>query len=277
MTGVYRAYNTTGFIKQIYFVFNENIEGEFRQFYDDGTIWKTSNYVGGKRNGVEYTFSFDDDGNKFVFLTETFCDDKKEGPSIQFYKKKYPQKIENYKDNKLHGSVSEYYQNGNIHKIYTYENGIPKGEYKEYHSNGVLYKSYNCDAHLICDGTYIEYYPNNQQKKIYSIKNGLIVGEYKEFYLDGHEQKNCFYKDNGFPDGEIRTYHDNGQLKSFETYVNDKKHGRCEYFYKSGRSRLISNYNMGKLVGDYKRLRPNGDVIGHFQYLNGKRRRINPE
>jgi antitoxin component YwqK of YwqJK toxin-antitoxin module len=275
MSGLYKIYHPNGAIKQIYYAMNGLIEGPIKQFCEKGLLLKIGNFIDGKQHGPQYSFITDSDGNQFDYLTETFVDDKKEGPTICFYKKNSIKKIENYKQNKLHGTVTEYYPNGIIQSISEYIDGHQE-TYKEYHSNGVLHRSIIYVNNWIADGHYVEYHNNQQQKRIFTIMNRQRFDEYREFYPNGQEQIICFYNENEKLNGEMRTYHDNGQLKSLETYINGNKHGRCEYFYKSGRFRLINNYNMGKLVDDYKRMRPNGDIIRHYRYVAGKRHLINP-
>jgi antitoxin component YwqK of YwqJK toxin-antitoxin module len=269
-----KSYYPSGAIKEICYFFKDKPEGQHTLYYDSGHIWQITNYVDGNHNGVKRTFMIDSDGNHFCCLSETFFDDKKEGPSIRFYKKNSLMKVENYKNNKPHGTNTEYYPTGIVHTISVYNDGY-RESYKEHHPNGVLHRDIRFVNDWIADGTYIEYHDNQHPKKIYNIQKRQKIGDLTEFYPNGQEKTICFYDNNGQLKGEMRTYHDNGHLKSFESYVDGRKDGRCEYFYKSGRYRMIANYNMGISVGEYKRLRPNGDIIGHFRYVAGKRQPVN--
>ena len=158
------------------------IIGEYKEWYENGQLWKECVYKDGKKEG-EYKLWYRDGQ-----LWEECV----------------------YKDGELEGEYKSWYENGRLQEECMYKDGEREGKYREWHKSGRLQEE--CvykDGEL--EGEYKSWYDNGQLWTEWMYKDGELEGEYKSWYENGRLQEECVYKD-GEIDGKYKKWNENGQF-----------------------------------------------------------------
>ncbi len=241
-----------------------NRHGDYKRFYDGGSIMESGEYYQKLKNGIWYYFSPEGDTLSLisykVIPKDTIEVSVKDGPEIRWKNRTIVSK-QFWKESKMHGEQQNYFPNGKLASKYNYNNGLLEGEYITYHQNGVMesYKFYKIR----------ELYNNTE--KAFAVgwdyrydKEGSMTAKY---YRDSLEKTiaSISYKENFpaqvdypgiikigyFPDGKIRSIN----MKTSYYSVFD------QYYYRNGNTRLINIQNPENNVNNQIVYSNTGDVV----------------
>ena len=90
-------------------------------------------------------------------------------------------------------------------------------------------------------------------------ENGLQTGEWRTYQIDGSPLIISNFKD-GKMNGQYIQFHQNGNIHSRGEMVDDQKNGQWNWFYDNGQKQSQKTYEMGKIVGEEKFWREDGQV-----------------
>jgi antitoxin component YwqK of YwqJK toxin-antitoxin module len=286
-----------GFWKSYYVTGIKKSEGRYTNFLLD-SIWifydqagdttEKINYLIGKKNGWYYKYKKDPSNGVYLWSTELFAGNRKEGTaSIYFPDGKILQTIP-YNSGKKEGLSKEFDKEGNIITLFEYNNdflisrerinrldskGLKQGEWKEFYPNGGIKseKSYKDD---LMHGYYKE--KDNRGKLVLTMlyENGSIVKSNVEdepdieivnkYDQDGKMIYNGPYR-NKVPvgihreygkDGKVINafiYNDNGLMLS-EGIVDDagNRNGKWKDFYSNGKVQAEGQFTDNRRTGMWK-------------------------
>jgi uncharacterized protein len=221
--GVRREYNEDGKITAGY-VFTKGVmtgegivdeegnkEGDWREYYIDGTLRSVGSYSKGKAIG----------NWKYYFENGKL---ESEG--------KYT------KTGALDGTWRWYFEDASIRRIQSYIAGMEDGEYEEHDETG----------RLIVKGQYAEgveegewVYDFGNYRETGSYKGGARFGKWKSYYADGTLRFEGEYIDDNL-NGKINWYWPSGKLKDQGNYLNGSREGDWITFNEDGTPFLVITY-----------------------------------
>lgn len=180
---------------------NDKLEGEVKEYYENGNISYIGNYVNGERTGSWQYFYLDD--NK-LYSKSNYVNDKLEGTYQRFTKDSTLLITCNYSNDKLHGPYESYSDDGNLIYKGVYVKGEPDGEWINNHKNGKLYQKKKWDNGKLID-VFACYDEKGKKLDKGNFANGNgILNVYDK---DGNFTKSLKYK-NG---DEVVDYYENQQ------------------------------------------------------------------
>lgn len=203
-----------GGIKLQYHMTGGCLNGEYKEYYDNGNIIKISHYKDGKLNGE--------------------CKSWWHNGNISM--------VTRHEDNKLHGKFLEYRYDGTLDRECEYKEGKLHGRYIEYKEDGTYLKEcFYTEGKLINLRTY-------NTSGILTLKKSLIINDTYELtrYYEGDGK--LHYKVimvGGKWNGEYNSWWHNGNKCIETTYKDDKIHGEYTYWNEDGTLREKKYYNEG--------------------------------
>lgn len=200
--------------------------GALWTYYEDGEILRTEQWVLGKKEGIERSFT-------------------QEGERIE-------EKI--YENGILEGVLTKYNASGSVLERITYHKGLRNGPYELYWTDG----SKRCEANYsqgLLQGRSIEWWENGVVKSVCFWLNGLLHSIHTKpgMSLYSREGKLLVQQDfvGGCLNGHFRKWHSNGFAEMEVTYVLGKKDGPQEYYDQRGIHIGHREYSLGTPVGHH--------------------------
>lgn len=129
--------NTKIFRKHEYYYVNNIMQGAYKSYYTNGSLWESGNYENGLATGIWHEY---DQAGRVKKIT-----DWREGKtySRRFFQYHANGKMQsdvfyllNHREELPHGTWKQWYANGKKKAISNYAGGIPHGEWKSWHENG---------------------------------------------------------------------------------------------------------------------------------------------
>jgi len=186
-------------------------EGDWREYYTDGTLRSVGAYAKGKPIG----------NWKYYFENGKL---ESEG--------KYT------KTGALDGTWRWYFDDGSIRRIQSYIAGMEDGEYEEHDETG----------RLIVKGQYVEgleegdwMFDFGNYRELGSYRGGARFGKWKSYYADGTLRFEGDYIDDNL-NGRVNWYWPTGKLKDQGNYLNGSREGDWITFNEDGTPFLIITY-----------------------------------
>ena len=213
-----------------YFIFNKNglLDGESREYYEEGDIKSISPFKNNIPNGV--FISYYQNGN--IKEKHTYKNGNEEGEGLFYYQNGNIGQNSFLLNGKLVTEVFEYYPNGNMKTKAHYIDGKLNGELIIYYENGnIKEKTFTIDEKL--SGDAFEYYPSGKLRNKSFFKNGKREGESLTYYENGKLKKKILYK-NGMKNGFAIAYYEDGIIEQKAYFVDDKKENERLYYDKKG-------------------------------------------
>ena len=203
-----------GLLKQ-YFTFNKDelLDGESRQYYEEGDIKSISPFKNNVADGV--FISYYQNGN--MKEKHTY----KNGEIVQ-------QDI--YSKNKILKAKKSLLENGKMKIISYYENGNKEEEVFVINE--------------LFDGEAFKYYPSGKLRNKSFFKDGKREGESLTYYENGKLKKKILYK-NGVRNGEAAEYYESGIIKQKAYFINDKLEKENLYYDEKGNLTKTEIYKNG--------------------------------
>jgi TonB family protein len=238
-----------------------------KQWYMSGRLFKTEQFINGKRNGKCITYS-DNPKDTFPQLIENYSDDLLDGTS---YKYCYGRLINesNYVKGKLHGKSKTWHYHGVLQSEENYLNGKLDGELR-YWRNGILRRSATYSKGLLNGKSIIydkegnmksyEWFTSDRYDSSYNFRrNGnlsnRIVLSYSPVFTLIYQNFNengimiaSKYFSNNLKTGKWTTFYDSGSRKSEKDYQNDTVNGKCRYWYENGKEMIEADCRKGIVI-----------------------------
>lgn len=205
-------------------------EGEYKEWYKDGSKKTIKNYKDGEQFGLLEGWHIDGTPSVYASFNEKGMFN---GVCKGWYENGNPMYEIYYQNGEEQGTRIDYYTNGKPRMLRNYINGLQVGEYKYWNEDGTLstYGIYNDNGNLIK----LKQYNNNG--KLY-LEKTLIendISEDKGYYSSGKLQYIKMLKGNK-RDGEYTSYWDCDEVKLWvrATYKNNVLDGEYEERNKDG-------------------------------------------
>ena len=273
-----------GLLKQ-YFTFNKNelLDGESRQYYEEGDIKSISPF---KNNVADGTFiSYYQNGN--IKEKHTYKNGNEEGEGIFYYENGKLEEKYFMKNGKLDGEAINYFEDGKIKNKAIFKDGVTLEE--EVYKDNEIRKNTFKNGEVIQQDIYsknkilkakkfllengkmkiISYYENGNKEEEVFVINELFDGEALVYYPSGKLKEKDFFK-NGKSEGESIIYYENGNVKQKSTFKNDKREGDLFIYYPSGKLLQKRNFINGKAEGELVEYYENGVVKEKAYFINDK-------
>lgn len=259
----------------------ENFEADIKQglttyYYPDSTIYKTTNFVDGREDGLSKEFGED---GRVVTLTT--------------YKKGYVVSRERINkldaEGKKQGLWKFFHDNGMVSLEGKYTNDMKNGYFKTYDESGKLIattkwvdgEEQKDAAELVRLELAKDYYPDGQVMTMQTFRNGLAQGVRRDFDEEGNVVSGAFFNngikvaegitlEDGVRDGDWKEFYDNGALKAEGSYSKGLKTGTWKFYHPNGKLEQSGKYDAkGKLTGQWVWYYPSGEILREENYLNG--------
>ena len=237
-----------GLLKQ-YFTFNKNelLDGESRQYYEEGEIKSVSPFKNNVANGT--FISYYQNGN--IKEKHIYKDGKEDGEGIFYYENGKLEEKYFMKNGKLDGEAINYFEDGKIKDKAIFKDGVTLEE--EIYKDNEIRKNTFKNEEIVQQDIYsknkilkakkfflengkmkiISYYENGNKEEEVFVINELFDGEAFKYYPSGKLRNKSFFKD-GKREGESLTYYENGKLKKKILYKNGVRNGEAAEYYESG-------------------------------------------
>jgi len=294
--GFWKSYYVTGVIKSEGKRTNFILDSVWVFFDQLGDTIEKINYSLGKKNGYYYKYKKDPLRGVYIYSSELFAGDKKEGTSYLYFPNGKIQQTILHNGGRKDGLSKEYDQNGDIITLLEYRNdilinreqvnrtdnrGLKQGDWKEFYTNGNVKteKTYKED---LLHGYYKEYDERGRLSLTMLYENGSIVKSNVEDAPD-IEISNKYDQDgkliysgpfrNGVPvgvhrefdkDGRVTNsfiYDDTGRLLS-EGIVDEtgNKNGKWKDLYSDGKTQAEGQYSNNRKSGVWRYYNRGGNV-----------------
>ena len=311
--GAFTKYYSNGNIKNEGFTFEEllsnkrkktKLDGEQKDYYENGILSKLSHYNMGVKTGIWETYynnaklktigEYSDnllignslyyglDGDTISYVTYKLISQNNKLASVKDGTErrwKNGAKVfeQTYKDGKKHGKGISYYGNGQPSNLMNFNEGYLEGEYVDYYQDGQTksYRVYRIDTNIRSQ-----------------IKSKIIGWEYR-YDKDGSlnfknyrgKNESSLYSIN-FTKGKINkiqygngmtlNYFPEGKLMSIIINNRYSQPIFAQYFYRNGQMRIISFQNGDKGVINQIIYTSNGDLMTTTNYTNQNPDSLNP-
>ncbi|MDR2887863.1 MAG: hypothetical protein LBV26_07695 [Bacteroidales bacterium] len=290
--GTMRNGKPDGFWKSYYITGVKKSEGKRTNFLLD-SIWifydqtgdttEKINYLLGKKNGYYYKYEKDPLKGVYIYSSELFAGDSKEGTSYIYFPDGKTRQTIIYSGGRRNGLSKEYDREGNVVTFLEYRNDILINREQINRT----------DSRGLKQGGWKEFYPGGNVKSEGTYRDNLLHGYYKEYDIRGKLSLTMLY-DNGaivesniedIPDIEISNRYDpEGKLVYSGPFRNDTPVGVHREFDKDGK--ITNSYiyddngqqlsegivdEAGNRNGKWKDLYPDGKTQAEGQYSGNRK------
>ena len=275
---------SNGLLKQ-YFTFNKKglLDGESRQYYEEGDIKSISPFKNNVADGV--FISYYQNGN--MKEKHAYKNGNEEGEGIFYYENGKLEEKYFMKNGKLDGEAINYFEDGKIKNKAIFKDGITLEE--EVYKDNEIRKNTFKNGEIVQQDIYsknkilkakkfllengkmkiISYYENGNKEEEVFVINELFDGEALVYYPSGKLKEKDFFK-NGKRDGEAIIYYENGNVKQKSLFKNDKREGDLFMYYPSGKLRQTEKFINGKEDGEVIEYYESGVIKEKAYFINGK-------
>ena len=275
---------SNGLLKQ-YFTFNKKglLDGESRQYYEEGDIKSISPFKNNVADGV--FISYYQNGN--MKEKHAYKNGNEEGEGIFYYENGKLEEKYFMKNGKLDGEAINYFEDGKIRNKAIYKDDIILEE--EVHENNEIKKNTFKNGEIVQQDIYsknkklkakkfflengkmkiISYHENGSKQEEVFVINELFDGEALAYYPSGKLKEKDFFK-NGKREGEAIIYYENGNVKQKSLFKNDKREGDLFIYYPSGKLRQTEKFINGKIEGEVIEYYESGAIKEKAYFINGK-------
>ena len=238
LRGVITSYHPNGLIAQSLEIKNNQANGEYREWYDNGTPKIQTTIMGG-------TGSLDDDSSStWIYnglayawfpdgtlqATINYANGKREGNTHTYHPNGLIDTIHLYNNDKLHGQQQGYTNMGALKWIHTFNNGIQHGPAVHYQDGLIVLDEHYHNGRL----------ERGQYTPLIETDIKLGVNNYNGYQMIYNQQSNVYIASeiiNGVIEGVVSYYDDNGLIRS-ETIQNGMKNGVETWYYSKGSPKI---------------------------------------
>jgi antitoxin component YwqK of YwqJK toxin-antitoxin module len=153
-TGTFKRYYASDTIQSVLVYNSDGTKAEAAFYHPNGLIASKGNYINQNREGKWQFYSALTEG--YLICEEEYTGNKKNGPSLKYYKNKTLSEKLFYKNDIKTGAWSQYYPDGKECLKANYTDGKLEGKFEVFYDNGKpeFTGQYRNDAR---DGTWIRY------------------------------------------------------------------------------------------------------------------------
>ena len=249
-----------GLLKQ-YFTFNKDelLDGESRQYYEEGDIKSISPFKNNIANGT--FISYYQNGN--IKEKHTYKNGNEEGEGIFYYENGKLEEKYFMKNGKLDGEAVNYFEDGKIKNKAIFKDGVTLEE--------EIYKDNEIRKNTFKNGEVIQQDIYSKNKILKAKKSLLENGKMKiiSYYENGNKEEEVFVINELF-DGDAFAYYPSGKLKEKDFFKNGKREGEAIIYYENGNVKQKSLFKNNKREGDLSMYYPSGKLLQTEKYVNGK-------
>lgn len=238
LEGASKDYFLSGELQSVFNYKENEPEGYFVKYHQNGKKKEEGWYVKGKQNGPFYQYFF----NGALYTKAYYVNDKLNGPR------------ENY-DLKGAFTFVEYFDKGVLTRMDDYKDGAlykstkigSKSPVKRYYPNGQIIletEKYGPTFH----GKSARYYGHGQAENEGGYANGARQGKWSYYFPNGQLNYSGNYLLGNIM-GEWLYYHENGKLKEKRNFLTGKLHGENPSYDEEGNPKAIENYHLGDYHG----------------------------
>ena len=268
-----------------YFIFNKNglLDGESRQYYEEGDIKSISPFKNNVADGV--FISYYQNGN--IKEKHIYKNGNKEGEGIFYYENGKLEEKYFMKNGKLDGEAINYFEDGKIRNKSIFKDGVLLEE-EVYQDNEIIKNTFK-NEEIVQQDIYsknkvlkakkfflengkmkiISYYENGNKEEEVFVINELLDGEALVYYPSGKLKEKDFFK-NGKREGEAIIYYENENVKQKSLFKNDKREGDLFMYYPSGKLCQTEKFINGKEDGEVIEYYESGVIKEKAYFINGK-------
>ena len=268
-----------------YFIFNKNglLDGESRQYYEEGDIKSISPFKNNVADGV--FISYYQNGN--IKEKHIYKNGNKEGEGIFYYENGKLEEKYFMKNGKLDGEAINYFEDGKIRNKSIFKDGVLLEE-EVYQDNEIIKNTFK-NEEIVQQDIYfknkvlkakkfflengkmkiISYYENGNKEEEVFVINELLDGEALVYYPSGKLKEKDFFK-NGKREGEAIIYYENENVKQKSLFKNDKREGDLFIYYPSGKLCQTEKYVNGKEEGEVIEYYESGAIKEKAYFINDK-------
>lgn len=203
-------------------------EGEWRYYYEDGTLKQVLKFDKGKLNGSAETFH----ENGIIDQELTFADGEKSGAFQKFYLTGRLYEKGSYSNDFYEGKVNYFFPNEVLEYDTQYKSGELTGILAEYYPDQKIYRKESYTSG-VSNGSYEIFWPNDQNQIKAMKANNEFEGSYLSAYYNGKTNSEGLYNA-GLKTGLWTAYYSNGKLKSQGTYSKGKLEGTLKEYSSRG-------------------------------------------
>ena len=244
-----------------YFIFNKNglLDGESRQYYEEGDIKSISPFKNNVADGV--FISYYQNGN--IKEEHIYKNGNKEGEAIFYYENGKLEEKYFMKNGKLDGEAINYFEDGKIRNKSIFKDGVLLEE--------EIYKDNEIRKNTFKNGEIVQQDIYSKNKILKAKKFLLENGKMKiiSYYENGNKQEEIFVMNELF-DGDAFAYYPSGKLKEKDFFKNGKREGEAIIYYENGNVKQKSLFKNNKREGDLSMYYPSGKLLQTEKYVNGK-------
>ena len=273
-----------GLLKQ-YFTFNKDelLDGESRQYYEEGDIKSISPFKNNIPDGI--FISYYQNGN--IKEKHTYKNGNEEGEGIFYYENGKLEEKYFMKNGKLDGEAINYFEDGKIRNKSIFKDGVLLEE-EVYQDNEIIKNTFK-NEEIVQQDIYsknkvlkakkfflengkmkiISYYENGNKEEEVFVINELLDGEALVYYPSGKLKEKDFFK-NGKREGEAIIYYENENVKQKSLFKNDKREGDLFMYYPSGKLCQTEKFINGKEDGEVIEYYESGVIKEKAYFINGK-------
>jgi antitoxin component YwqK of YwqJK toxin-antitoxin module len=238
--GYWKNYYDNGKLKSEGNRVNYDLDGIWKFYTSDGSLFNYITYSNGRKTGNKITF---DPVSGDTLIIENFLNDKKEGNTLYFTKSKLIRLVP-FIDGKENGVGKEFDIDGTLISLVYYKSGFISRQ-ERINRRDFLGRR---------QGLYKSFFDNTlKERVIANYTDDKLNGYYKEF-----NERGDIVKNEKWIDGVL-------QKNTKETRKLDIR----KDYYDSGTLKSVSTYYNGKLEGTMRIYNDSGIIIGSKQYING--------
>jgi uncharacterized protein len=252
--------------KFVYKVFQYSIDtrksdGEYMQYYPNGTLSAKGQYANGLQDG-SWEFFYENSSRK---ASGKFSNGNREGLWKYHYENGQPKQTGTIRHNIKRGIWKYYYENGRLKSEGELADGTNQGLWKYYREDGTekafaLFRKGK--------GYYKEFYQTGSIKM-----EGLIRGDRSDsiwrYYYEQGQLKAIGQERNGLKFGPWKFFHPDGQMMSEGEYLADQEEGEWIYYYPNGQISSKGKLSAGKKQGSWNLYYDSGKFMGGGSFTDG--------
>ena len=268
-----------------YFIFNKNglLDGESREYYEEGDIKSISSFKNNVANGL--FISYYQNGN--IKDKQNYKNGNGEGEGLFYYENGQLEEKYFMKNGKLDGEAINYFEDGKIRNKSIFKDGVLLEE-EVYQDNEIIKNTFK-NEEIVQQDIYsknkvlkakkfflengkmkiISYYENGNKEEEVFVINELLDGEALVYYPSGKLKEKDFFK-NGKREGEAIIYYENENVKQKSLFKNDKREGDLFMYYPSGKLCQTEKFINGKEDGEVIEYYESGVIKEKAYFINGK-------
>lgn len=237
-------------------------EGEWKWYYEDGTLKEVSRFKNGNREGESEQYF----PNGLPSFKASYKNGSLDGNYTAYDISGYKTQSGTMENGKLEGTVTTYYEDGTTKATINYLGGKLSGELTLYSIDGKISKKVSYLLGMR-NGPSKEFYSNGDVKSEGDYKNDEAFGPWKAYYDNKKVFREGTFKDKGLRNGLWTEYYRNGELSVKAMYAAGKLNGISTYYDTDGKIYAEKKYDTDKLKSE-KFFTKDGAVLAEYSMTN---------